>query len=316
MIGSGLKKFATENGMKVSQGVAYGDFHGYAATFCEGSGWKLIAITTKFTDDARKYELQGRLNSQDLKKEYRVLALNFLDDGILIRFHDTVGTMARIRAFTDYLLPLLAEYGALGVDHCTECGVAFAGDGQWKLINGVAFHIHEGCAQSVQRAAESEAAQLREEDTGTYAKGLLGAFLGTLVGAIVWALVLYLGYIASVVGLLIGWLAKKGYELLHGKSGKGKVLIVILMGILGVVIGTFASEAFTLVVMISGGELPGWTYGDIPATILYLLETNSEYASAVLGNMAMGLLFALLGMYGVFKELRSETKGFQMTNLE
>ena len=51
MIGSGLKKLARENGMSIASGVAYGDFRGYAATFSEGSGYKLLAVTTKFPDE-------------------------------------------------------------------------------------------------------------------------------------------------------------------------------------------------------------------------------------------------------------------------
>ena len=39
MIGSGLKKYALENGLKVAQGVGYGSFRGYAATLSEGSGY-------------------------------------------------------------------------------------------------------------------------------------------------------------------------------------------------------------------------------------------------------------------------------------
>ena len=37
MIGSGLKKLASENGMKVARGVAYGALRGYAATLSEGN---------------------------------------------------------------------------------------------------------------------------------------------------------------------------------------------------------------------------------------------------------------------------------------
>lgn len=49
MIGSGLKKLAKENGLRVSNGVAYGSLRGYAATLSEGSGFKQIVISTKFS---------------------------------------------------------------------------------------------------------------------------------------------------------------------------------------------------------------------------------------------------------------------------
>lgn len=57
MIGSGLKKYALEHGMKVSNGVAYGSLRGFAATLSEGSGYKQIMVTTKFSDPAKLQEL-------------------------------------------------------------------------------------------------------------------------------------------------------------------------------------------------------------------------------------------------------------------
>lgn len=38
MIGTGLKKLANENGMKVANGLAYGTFRGYSAAIPRRSG--------------------------------------------------------------------------------------------------------------------------------------------------------------------------------------------------------------------------------------------------------------------------------------
>jgi len=70
-----------------------------------------------------------------------------------------------------------------------------------------------------------------------------------------WAVVLNLGYVASLVGLLIGFLALKGYDLLKGKQGKGKVAILIVAIVFGVLLGTFAEETFTVIGLINNGEL-------------------------------------------------------------
>lgn len=48
MIGSGLKKLAKQNGMSVSNGVAYGSLKGFATTMSEGNGYKLFEISTTF----------------------------------------------------------------------------------------------------------------------------------------------------------------------------------------------------------------------------------------------------------------------------
>ena len=49
MIGRGIKKLAEEFGLRISSGVAYGSLMGFSSTFSEGSGYKSLVITTKFS---------------------------------------------------------------------------------------------------------------------------------------------------------------------------------------------------------------------------------------------------------------------------
>jgi len=156
---------------------------------------------------------------------------------------------------------------------------------------------------------ENHPVEIQKE--GSYATGLLGALLGAAVGAIAWCLVMQLGIIASLVGFAIGWLAEKGYTLLKGKAGKGKVVILIFAVIFGVLLGTFAAHAVDwyraiaeyypdAVATINGREvLVG--YGDIPKLILYTLGTDSEYLGATVKDVLLGLLFAFMGVFGILK---------------
>lgn len=314
MIGSGFKKLAKENSMKVFNGVAYGNLRGFAATFSEGSGYKQIIITTKFADPALLSQLQEQLNQRNITREFRVQKLDFTPNGICIVFMDNPGTLKKMVSFLDWFMPMLPNYGAWGIDTCIECGGQLTG-GCWKLIDGVAFHMHESCAEKIRRDIDEEEQTKQQADHGSYIKGFLGAILGAVLGAIVWALVLKVGYVASVVGLLIGWLAEKGYNLLRGKQGKGKIAILIFAIIFGVLLGTFAADAFTLAQMIQSGELIGWTMGDIPHLILLLLG-DSEYLLPTLGNVLMGLLFAALGVFGLLRKTGREVAKTKLIDLE
>ena len=301
MIGSGLKKLARENGMTVSNGVAYGSLKGYAATLSEGSGYKQIVFTLQFAGAGKSDELLEKVNQRNFGREFRVKNLSVAPNGVCVVFLDNPGTMKKIYAFLDWFLPLLGESSATGVNICTECGCEVTA-GRWVLIDGVAFHLHDSCAEKVKRqTAEAETAQ-KEADTGSYFTGLLGSLGGAAIGAVVWAIVLNLGYVASVVGLLIGWLAEKGYTLLKGRQGKAKVLILILAIVFGVLLGTLTADVITLAGMISGGELPGYTYGDILPMIFLLLTEEAEYASATMSNILMGLLFAALGVFALLRK--------------
>lgn len=313
MVGSAFKKLAAENGMKVAKGVAYGSLRGFAATLSEGSGYKQIVFTTKFTDPAGKGKLLDLINSMDLKKEYRVLQLNLAPDAVQVVFHDTVGTMKKITAFLDWFLPLLQEHSATGVNICTECGCEITA-GKWVLINGIAYHFHDSCAQKAEREVEEDNTQ-RAEAGGSYLLGTLGAFLGAALGAVAWGFVLYMGYVASIVGLVIGFLAEKGYNLLKGKQGKAKVLILILAVVFGVLLGTFAADAITLTEMMANGELRGFTPADIPAFIAFMLAEEPEYRSATISNIGMGLLFAALGVFALLRNTGKAVAGSKYTEL-
>lgn len=146
---------------------------------------------------------------------------------------------------------------------------------------------------------------------GSYISGLLGALLGALIGAIAWCLVMQLGIIASLVGFVIGWLAEKGYTLLKGKAGKGKLVILIVAVIFGVLAGTFAAHAVdwyqaiaeyypNAALTIDGREVLV-DYSDIPRIILYTLSTDSEYLGGTVKDILMGLLFAFMGVFGILK---------------
>ena len=305
MIGYGLKKFATENAMTVSAGVAYGVLKGFATTLSEGAGYKRVDIVTQFTDPQQQIQLQEVLNRVDTGREYRVQNIQISPRVISIIFFDNPGTMKKLMAFIDWFYPLLAEHGATDAQVCVECGETIA-DGGWYLIDGVAYLLHDSCAEHIQTSFMEDAQKSKQEDTGSYAQGFLGALLGTALGAVVWAGVLYMGFVASLVGLLIGWLAEKGYTLCHGRKGKGKVVILIITVILGVILGTIIPDIITLAQMINAGEMPGYTYADIFSLVVYLLSVDAEYSQAVGYNVVMGLLFAGIGVFALLKKAGKE----------
>lgn len=314
MIGSGLKKMAKANDMKVAQGVAYGSLRGYAATLCEGAGWKSITFSTVITDPQKKDLFMQNVNSVDIQRIYRMQNLGIAPRNIQVVFLDNPGTMKKIEEFLTWFIPLLQQAEATTANVCPECGGEVI-SGRWVLIDGVAHHMHESCAQHVSGQISEENDRRTEELKGSYFTGFIGALLGAIIGAIVWAFVLNMGYVASLVGLLIGFLALKGYDLLKGKQGKGKVAILIVVIILGVLLGTFAAETLTVITMINEGEI----YLEIaqaPLLVLAVLIEDSEYASAVLGNAGMGLLFAALGVYSLLKKAGKAVAGTKVKNLE
>lgn len=302
MIGMGLKKYAQENGLKVDAGVAYGNLRGYAVTMQEGENIKQILFVTSFADPAQSEALLSFLNSQDLTKEFRVKSLTVAPNGINVVFNDTVGTMKKIEAFLEWFLPLLGQYGASGADVCNECGMQITDGGTWVLKNGaVAFHVHSGCARKMQEATDFENTKRKEEMTGSYAAGTVGAVIGAALGAIVWAVIWVMGYLAALAGLVIGFLANKGYSLLKGKEGKAKIAILIVAIIVGVLLGTILGYGADIMIAMDEEGIPMEYMGDL---VMLLLE-DGDFLGEIALNAGLGMLFAALGTFGM---LRQESK--------
>lgn len=315
MIGSGLKKLAKEHGMNVDKGIAYGSLGGFAASMSEGSGYKQITFATTLPDPAKRVALQDLVGRQDIRKEYRVQNLGISPKAIQVVFADTVGTMKKIQAFLEWFLPILQDAGATGVNICPECGCEITG-GCWKMINGIAYYMHTACADKVCRDIGAAEQTRREEETGNYFTGLLGALLGAAVGAVLWAVIMYAGYIASIAGLAIGWLAERGYTLLKGKNGKGKILILIIAVIFGVLVGNLGADVITIAAMIGDGEMGAMTFTDIPLFLTIMLTEDASYMQATLSNIGMGLLFAALGVWGLLRKAKAEVSGTKVVDLK
>lgn len=121
---------------------------------------------------------------------------------------------------------------------------------------------------------------MEQESQGSIARGLLGALIGAILGAIIWgAIGILTQSVFTLVGILLGFLVAKGYELLKGCEGVAKIVIVIVCVILAVVLG----EAIYNVGMIHKGYLEGMeeTASELTAygiDLKALLETNPDEA--------------------------------------
>lgn len=260
-------------------------------------------------------DVVGKYGQKQLNKDFRVLNLGINAGMIQVVFHDNPGTMKKIKAFIDWFIPLLEQYGATGVNVCPECGCEIVDGGTWIMVDGNCHHVHSACADRIEQGIQESNEQTKQERTGSYISGAVGAFVGAALGAVVWALVLLMGYVASIVGLLIGWLSEKGYNLFKGRQGKAKIVILIFAIIFGVLLGTLATEAISLAQMINSGEVLGFRYSDIPVMLAALFAQNPEYTIAVLKNMGLGLLFAALGVFALLRKAGKEVADTKFVKL-
>lgn len=142
-----------------------------------------------------------------------------------------------------------------------------------------------------------------EEPRGSVIMGILGAAIGALIGAVVWALVGMLGYIVSVVGLLTAFLASKGYDMLHGRQGKIKVVVLLVCVILAVLLGNAGTAAMQIhqVYQEEGYSLYINESAFFRLMVPALLE-DSDFIGAIVKDSALGIGLAILGCFGLVSQ--------------
>lgn len=305
MIGSAIKKFAKENEWITKNGIAYGKYRGYMMSMQEGAGWKSLSIAARLeNDDALKsaYEL---LNDKKIMKEYRITGSTISPSSVMISFLDNPGTMKKILEFMESFCDGLDSFGAKGANYCSSCGQAFVGsEAIPAVMNDVVYLLHESCMNK----DDEEMQYMKEEKAkdGSTLLGTIGAFSGALIGAIPWAVASYFGWFVGWFGFLIGIASKKGYELLNGKESRAKGIVIIIATVLGVII------AESVAIMVSLGVMwtqEGYEFNilDIIYSYAYALATDSGVLLAVLGDIALGLVFAALGIWSLIRDIFKTT---------
>lgn len=300
MIGSSLKKFAAANGMKTASGVVYGNLGGYAATMFEGMGYKALNFTHFIEDPADHARLLQTIHNGDLKKQFRVSSIDANPTYTKIVFSDTIGTMEKINGFVGWYLSALEGVNAIGISKCIKCGGELY-EGQWVKDDQLVYFVDSACARQMEEDRLVENEEKKQTAQGSYLMGALGALLGAAVGALLWAIVLSIGFIASIVGLAIAFLAAYGYTLFGGKEGKGKIAILIVAIVIGVLLGTALADAYGIYQVIQSGGAYGLTTADIPDVLYTLFVNDADFRSATLKDLGMGFLFAALGAFGTLK---------------
>lgn len=302
MVGSAIKKYAKEKGWQVKEGVAFGTYRGYMMSMQEGNGWKSLAISARLeSEDALKsaYDL---LNDENIKKDYRISGSTVSQSSVIITFFDNPGTMKRIIEFVDSFCDGLDSFGAKGINYCSSCGLELNGTGVPALMNGAVYMLHEGCL--CRDDEQMNQAKEERQKEGSVATGTIGAFVGAVIGSIPWAIASYFGWFVGWFGFLIGVASKKGYELLNGKETKAKGVAIIISTVLCVIIAESVAIMIGLGVMWSqeGAEFSAL---DVIYTYVYALVTDTSILVSVLGDVALGLVFAALGTWstisGIFR---------------
>ena len=334
MIGPGLKKLAQEYGLTVKGGAAFGETKGCFVTLLEGGGYKQLTLyighavreegdASEFPPEALRVQEYVRDQVQQNGK-YRLIGdnpaakfygLQLVRGGnaLQVRFFDTIGTLKRIRAFMDDVLPGVS---ALTAPHtCAVCGKeldAAAVPGYIGEEGGMVLPMHGDCLDAQAASILREEA---EQAPSPILLPILGALLGALIGAALWAVVGVLGYVAGLVGFVIAWLAAKGWQLMGGKPGVAMTVTLIVCVILAVFLGNAGTIGYQLHQAYRGmeAELKPWEElvpeREYFQRVIPLLLEDAEVRGELIKDNLIGLFFAALGSFGTIAQAGKKQRG-------
>lgn len=305
MIGIKYKNFAMELGLKVSNGVGYGSFGGYTVTLREGNGWKSVGFSLHFDSDAQRGSALALLCDKQTQKEHRIREVQASNHFLLVSFVDSPRLMQTLRESMTFIAGQLHALGVRGDGCCALCGGELDAGAQTLLIGEAVCRVHSGCAAGLERSAQEQAEAARSG--GSVAGGILGAVLGALVGAIPWALAYYFGWFVGWLGFLIGLAAKFGYDLFKGRQTKIKGFVILIVTLAAVI---FAEYASIVILFLTDPDVQAMNYGlGQVLSLIRFAARSSEFTSAVVRDVLLGIVFALLGIVGMLRQIFSETSG-------
>lgn len=333
MIGSGLKKVALNNGMTVENGAAYGYVHGSWISLNDENGYQRLCIYAGYQKQA---EIEPAVDAdgtpehlwvaKEIIKIIKERAADYktyriIDDkhnltggqkiaGVSSRMNGSViqvcfmanrNASKFVQAFISDILPEIADLTS--EELCASCGEKRDGSMRPLLLpDCTVLPVHAACAEAL-IAANSK--NEKKAPPAWPLLGLIGSLLGAIIGAVVWAAIGIFGYIASIAGLLAAFLSSKGYDLLGGKPGKFKVLVLIVCVILSVVLGNLGVVVYEVHTLYAEevAQLAEWQEA-IPESefmqiYLPLVLGDSDVIDALAKDGLIGLFFAALGCFGI-----------------
>ncbi len=301
MISKKFRKMGEARGFVTAKGICYGEVNGYTVTLSEENSFRYVCINAAVTEMVHQNLIA---NEQQIRDTYKI-NMEYHSTCVIASFRTGIGKKIEdIDAFLNVYTSQLAAAGCpRSADTCIHCNMSMdATSRRIKFVGGRAMHLHEGCAQQLADALHSQSEQLSTAKSNA-GKGILGALLFGLIGALPWAILYALGYFVAWAGLLIGIMAVKGYQKFDGIIKKSTIALLALLIVLLVIGAQLLGVVFEVGAIILGGEVWG-TLANIPF-YMNTLFGNSEYVSSFVGNILLGLVFAGLGLFGLFRSLIS-----------
>lgn len=314
MIDAFIHQIASQSGLTVSSGMAYGMLNG---CFVALSG-EAEALRMSIYVGPQQQPAPGFAESATVSCARQICHTIFTASGPDNHYCLAVGSDAMpalvnnhagsvvtvnfspnaqegVQRFIAEVLPQIAPLTAPKA--CIYCCTDTAGSAvPVRLSADTVVPMHLPCYQ---QAAGIHAPTKEEQDVQL--RATLGAAGGALVGAILWALLSSFGPVAWIVAVAMGLLPVLAYDLLHGKAGRTRIITVVICALAAVLLGSTGATMLTLIssyndqlTAFNAMQVGFWAY--VPEA----LTDNPTIRNGALTTFIAGASLAALGCISCF----------------
>ena len=142
--------------------------------------------------------------------------------------------------------------------------------------------------------------------------GIVGAFLFSLAGGVIWFVLYQVGFLAAISGVVGVVCAIKGYAIFSKRESVKGVIISTVIAFLVIVLAWYLCLSFD----VYGAYQDWYAEGEVDFTLTffesvtnaYKFLAESEIATAYFKDLAIGLLFCVIGGFGYVKAAIGKAK--------
>ena len=132
-------------------------------------------------------------------------------------------------------------------------------------------------------------------------KGIIGALVGAIIFSLPWILIyVYANYMLSILAAIIGFGSLTFYKLFGGEVNKKTSTIITVSSLLAITISTFIIIPFWLLLKEEYG---------FDLKLFRLLYASNGFASSIITDYVISIVFTLLGISGIVKNINNEAYG-------
>ncbi len=200
---------------------------------------------------------------------------------------------------------IITEFNGKNSQYCPMCGEEFDEESRVYNINNCKIKLHAACGGEVKAAYDAEH-KVYTAAPNNYFKGFWGVVIGAVVGVVSYIIFFFMGFISAISSVISMLLGSTLYKKFGGKPNYVMIIMTSVITILSLVITLYLLYSLAAVglayeegLTLSMGE--AFTH----------MMKNSEFSAEFWSNMAMTVLFTLLGagieVYNLSKGVHKRT---------